>query len=1110
MNQNILLTEGEQEFLAQEKGITEAVIRLIGVAKKENALIRDESISQSVVEACKAAVSKTQQFKALIQAARRPYITHAVELLGILSEVNLAANGIDDVLAGSRAEHTSEEADAIVAELKAARTNATELIADFKRWLYTSDASYMFASDRTLEMPQPASPDVAKTDMLRCPRWLITHLVEARRNELKSETAWREMNVELNVTKKKLTMATGLDEIKAKDAIIKKLNTSLQIMYRDVEEKTRELEEVRTKAMQLATQVRTSQRGSGPNAHRTAPEGASSDADTIKQLRAEVEDLKSQLEFAHPMTARNRGLTLRPSMMSSLMPPSATIPPPLAIPNRPPPATPVSAATNAPLSPIKDDAPPPPPDEEVYTYAQAKYWMTEENKRIALASLLTDPEMIFVDVLGRAIAGGTDADACASYLISLYQSQDTLMLVLEHLICTEVNRCKSVNTLFRGEELSSRVLRSYVRMNGFEYIRKVLGDLVAEVAANNYHFEIDPNRANPSMDLKANFIKLEELTQRFLDTILDSYIYVPPEFLRLCKCIYANSAVKFASEDFEQLVVAGFMFLRFICPAIAAPESFKLTPIETPEARRTLLLVGKILQNAANGAEFKEAYLQDMNRFLTKNATKISNFFQKLRTYPVEIDGNAPYLVDISRSVVSRKDKIKKTATDENAQDNVWACEIVAPLSQRLKTVMSAVQTIPSSGGATSSNSAISSVASRNDLLRSFSDVLFDNSDIVSKVLLVLPHVETDQMQTKKSVATAISTLAYHFDQIGALTRAVVQNEVSASAYDFAHSSFAKYILSGFSLSYCSSWLASVLGATLTPIITQNAFIEVDAAKIADPLVKAKFNREEMLNKVKLLSNSLLKSFVQALPSAPRPLWMFCNTLSLNTSQDVGQFLILNFLVPFLENPSQYAPTTFGERPQKEASRSLQILSDVIRNYANSSNVLVDTVPMSQAQWTDPFMEIIGSWSRSLPGYLTDALASISNEKLAQAVISLTAFFNENISKLDQLLEGLQSTHQVMYGIHEFIDSLAPPPAKPQDPALSNVAASSPGSGKLQRSGSSGAMDAKAAAKQQKEADKRAKEEEEKRKKEEKKKREEEEKRKKEEEKRKKEERSSK
>lgn len=53
-------------------------------------------------------------------AARRPYITHAVELLGILSEVNLAANGIDDVLAGSRAEHTSEEADAIVAELKAA------------------------------------------------------------------------------------------------------------------------------------------------------------------------------------------------------------------------------------------------------------------------------------------------------------------------------------------------------------------------------------------------------------------------------------------------------------------------------------------------------------------------------------------------------------------------------------------------------------------------------------------------------------------------------------------------------------------------------------------------------------------------------------------------------------------------------------------------------------------------------------------------------------------------------------------------------------------------------------------------------------------------------
>ena len=67
MNPVSLMTEGEQEFIAQEKGITEAVIRVIGVAKKENALIDNEDVQQSVVDACKAAVAKTQQFKAYTQ-----------------------------------------------------------------------------------------------------------------------------------------------------------------------------------------------------------------------------------------------------------------------------------------------------------------------------------------------------------------------------------------------------------------------------------------------------------------------------------------------------------------------------------------------------------------------------------------------------------------------------------------------------------------------------------------------------------------------------------------------------------------------------------------------------------------------------------------------------------------------------------------------------------------------------------------------------------------------------------------------------------------------------------------------------------------------------------
>jgi len=1065
------------------------------------------------------------------------------------------------------------------------RLDATDLIANFKRWLYTSDASYMFASDRTLEMPQPASPDVAKTDMLRCPRWLITHLVEARRTELKTETAWREMGAELNETKKKLTLATGLDEIKAKDAVIKKLNASLQVMYRAVEEKTKELEDVRGKAIHLATQLRAIKASGGSLSHPSspAPEGSSGDAsETIRALREEVVKLKAQVEFA---PARPRNLTLRPSVLTSAMGASAIPPPLLQMPAKPPPPSlppqtaapmpqrpgaqpphhhqtqqvhhhhqqqqhqlqqatsaipnrvspylaggsspsftssspllsglnPLSSASPAshnlmmPNSTMDDDIPPPPEEDDstIIPFSKAKFWLTPENQRVALASLLTDPEMIFVDVLGKALAGGNDADSVAAYLINLYSSQDTLLPVLEHLIATEVSRCKSVNTLFRGEELSSRVLRSFVKGRGFDYIQKILGGLIAEVAANNYIFEVDPNRSNPTMDMKANFTKLEELTQRFLDQILDSYSWVPPEFLRLCKCIYSHSAVKFANEDFEQLVVSGFMFLRFICPAIAAPESYKLSPIENPEARRTLLLVGKILQNLANGVEFKEPYLQDMNAFLSRNAQRVHNFFQKLRTYPVEIDGNAPYLVDISRSVFTRREKIKMQSEKDSAADKLWMCEVVAPLASRLKTILQHISNA-NSAAAPGGGSVGAQIGAKTDLLDNLSSVLFDNNDLLSKVLIAIPHVSSDQATVKKSVAENVATLASFGDYIGVLSRALITNEPTTSAYDFLHSSFTKHAFTSFSLNTCGEWLGNVLNEILSPLISQNTFIETDASKVTDPSIKAKYNREDMLLSVKRLANTILLSFVNALPSGPRPLWLFANTLSLNTTQDVGQFLIINYLVPFIENPAGAAPNLFQVKPRKEASRSLQIIADVVRNYANSSNVFLDNVPMSQAAWTDSFLEKIGNWSRTHSPLLIDVVAAAAGdnstpqqESIGNAVVALAGFFNENIGLFEQLLEGIQTTHNLVFGIQEYVDAMTPPPERPKE--LSAVSTATGGTGSRPNSGNF--QDPKAAAKKAKEDDKRAKEEEERRKKEEKKKKEEEDKRKKEEDKKKK------
>lgn len=54
---------GEEEFQSKEKEITDVVIKVISLAKKENQEVINEELKASVVEACKKAVAETLAFQ---------------------------------------------------------------------------------------------------------------------------------------------------------------------------------------------------------------------------------------------------------------------------------------------------------------------------------------------------------------------------------------------------------------------------------------------------------------------------------------------------------------------------------------------------------------------------------------------------------------------------------------------------------------------------------------------------------------------------------------------------------------------------------------------------------------------------------------------------------------------------------------------------------------------------------------------------------------------------------------------------------------------------------------------------------------------------------------
>lgn len=85
--------------------------------------------------------------------------------------------------------------------------------------------------------------------------------------------------------------------------------------------------------------------------------------------------------------------------------------------------------------------------------------------------------------------------------------------------------------------------------------------------------------------------------------------------------------------DAKFTAVGAFIFLRFFCPAIVAPDVEGLTST-TPskEMRRGLLLIAKIIQNLANNVLFgaKESYMFPLNDFLTQNIYRVTTFLREI------------------------------------------------------------------------------------------------------------------------------------------------------------------------------------------------------------------------------------------------------------------------------------------------------------------------------------------------------------------------------------------------------------------------------------------------------------------------------------------------
>jgi neurofibromin 1 len=177
------------------------------------------------------------------------------------------------------------------------------------------------------------------------------------------------------------------------------------------------------------------------------------------------------------------------------------------------------------------------------------------------------------------------------------------------------------------------------------------------------------DEGNDTADTEANLYQLILACQKVFSSLQKAIPTIPFEFIEIFANIRDGIIGKFPdSSDAVYKAVGGFLFLRFICPALTAPHFYGLLPSPPNQiAQRQLILIGKVVQNLANLVRptAKEAFMLRLSDFFDKNIPKMLKFYLDVLA---RWDAPPPSITD--QAVNPARDPPKVVA--ENALGSIW------------------------------------------------------------------------------------------------------------------------------------------------------------------------------------------------------------------------------------------------------------------------------------------------------------------------------------------------------------------------------------------------------------------------------------------------------
>jgi len=266
------------------------------------------------------------------------------------------------------------------------------------------------------------------------------------------------------------------------------------------------------------------------------------------------------------------------------------------------------------------------------------------DKYYKLLEIVMDRDLTLVLMLSDVVQI-TEADKVAQLLVRIFEANDKTMDLLKASISAEVAKTETANTLFRRNSVATKLLAAYCKLCGAEYLREALAPQIRLLITQgtSVGYELDETKLPAGQTLDENQANVTRACIAFLEDIQRSIPQCPRPFREISRFLKETVGEKFPGA--EHTAVAGFMFLRFLCPAIIAPDGFGVIPtaVQDQNVRRALVLITKVLQNLANRVQFaKEPFMHCMNPFIEQRLKWMVELFDEYTLIPDESPLAAP------------------------------------------------------------------------------------------------------------------------------------------------------------------------------------------------------------------------------------------------------------------------------------------------------------------------------------------------------------------------------------------------------------------------------------------------------------------------------------